>query len=243
MAPTSWRTLNESGHFVQFCETDTYLVSSVSKFIGAGLMAGETTIILATQPHREGIEERLTEDGLALAVARERGKYIALDAAATLAQIMVDGSLEPGRFIEVIGGIIKQATRSSHNVRIFGELVALLWADGNRAAAIRLEELWNDLARFYSFSLFCAYPMQGFAKEEYGAEFREICEQHSHIIPAESYATLSDADERLRVITLLQQKAIALQAEVAERKRIEEELRESEARKDEFISMASHELK
>ena len=29
----------------------------------------------------------------------------------------------------------------------FGEMVALLWAEGNHAAAIRLEELWNDLQK------------------------------------------------------------------------------------------------
>lgn len=246
MALASWPEMSETEHFVQFCETDAFLVSSVSKFISAGLIAGDASIILATQPHRESIEERLRADGPVFEAARKQGKYIALDAAAILSQIMVDGYLDAARFNEVIGGIIRQAAKSGCNVRVFGELVALLWADGKRAEAIRLEELWNEQAQTEAFSLFCAYPMQGFDGETYGAEFAEICRQHGRVIPTESYTALNDPDERLLAITLLQQKGNSLDVEVAERKRMEAALQESEAHfrfmTDEFISMASHEL-
>ncbi len=222
--------MSEFEHFVQFCETDAFLAQSVSKFISAGLMKGDATIILATQAHRESIEEHLIADGLAVTVARARGRYISLDAATTLPQIMAGDSIDPVRFNKVIGNIIKQAAKGSRNVRVFGELVALLWADGNRAAAIQLEELWNDLARRHSFSLFCAYPMAGFDGDAYGKEFAEICRQHARVIPGESYTTLNDADERLLAITLLQQKSNSLNAAIAERKRVEAALQESEAR-------------
>jgi PAS domain S-box-containing protein len=222
--------MSESEHFVQFCETDTFLMNSVSEFIGAGLRAGDTCIVLATKPHRESLEERLKEDGLEVVVARMRGQYVPIDAAAALSKFMVDGSPDPGRFFEVVGGIIERATTSRHRVRIFGELVALLWADGNRAAAICLEEFWNDLGKTHSFSLFCTYPMHGFDGEVYEAEFTEICNQHSQVIPAESYTLLSSPDERLRAITLLQLRAHSLEAEIAERKGAEEQLRISENR-------------
>ena len=230
MAVASWREMSEFEHFVQFCETDEFLVKSVSKFLSAGLIEGDTCVVLATQPHRQGFEEHLKAEGLAVTVARARGKYIALDAATTLPQIMVDGSIDPARFYEVIGNIIKQAAKGSRNVRVFGELVALLWAEGNRAAAIHLEDLWNDLSRRYSFSLYCAYPMKGFDGEAYGSEFAEICRQHARVIPGESYVTLTDPDERLLAITLLQQKSNSLDSEIAERKRVEAALQESEAR-------------
>ena len=220
----------QSEHFVQFCETDAFLMDSVSAFIGAGLRAGDAVIVLATKPHTESLEERLKGDGLEVAAARVRGQYVSMDAAATLSKFMVDGSPEPGRFAEVVGSMIALATQGRRHVRIFGEMVALLWAEGNRAAAVRLEELWNDLGKTHSFSLCCAYPMQGFDREVYEEEFTEICQQHSRVIPAESYTLLSSADERLRAITLLQQKAHSLEAEIAERKEAEERLRVSEHR-------------
>ena len=213
-------------HFVQFYESDTFLVESVSKFIGTGLIMGDVVIVLATKQHREGFDERLGEDGLVVAVAYERGQYISMDAAATLPEIMVEGMPGARRFSEVIGSLIARAEQEGRSVRIYGELVALLWADGNRAGAIRLEDLWNELARTHSFSLFCGYPMQGFDREAYETEFARICMQHSRVIPTESYAELSNLDECLRAIALLQQKAKALEVEVAERKRAEKKLRE-----------------
>jgi signal transduction histidine kinase len=246
MAVASWRQISECEHFVQFCETDAFLVKSVSKFISAGLTKGDACLVLATQPHRESIEEHLKAEGWAITAARARGKYVSMDAAATLSQIMVDGSIDPERFHKIIGDIIKQAAKGSRNVRVFGELVALLWADGNRAAAIRLEELWNDLSRRHSFSLFCAYPMGGFDGEAHTMEFAEICKQHGRVIPGESYTALTDPDDRLLAITLLQQKGNSLEIEVAERRRVEAALQESEARfrfmAEEFINVASHEL-
>ncbi len=223
-------------HLVQFYETDAFLVDSVSGFIATGLGAGDTCIVIATQPHRENLEERLEADGLDLAGARTRGEYISLDAVEMLSAFMVDGLPEPGRFAEVIGSLIEQAAQGQRRVRIFGEMVALLLMEGNRSGAIRLEELWNDLSKLHSYSLLCAYPMHGFDGEVYEQEFTEICQQHSQVIPAESYTTLASTDDRLRTITLLQQKAHSLEVEISRRK-------ELERRKDEFISMASHELK
>jgi PAS domain S-box-containing protein len=230
MATAFKNELSQGQHFVLFCETDEFLIHSVSEFIGTGLKAGEACIVIATQTHRESLEQRLKENGTEVATTSMQGQYVSLDTTATLAQFMVEGELSSERFTEVVGGMITQAAHGGHHVRIFGEMVALLWAEGDRAAAIRLEELWNDLAKLHSFVLFCAYPMQGFGGEEYEKEFTEICQKHSQVIPAESYTILDDPQERLRVITLLQQKAHSLEAEIVERKKVEERLRISENR-------------
>jgi signal transduction histidine kinase len=108
-------------------------------------------------------------------------------------------------------------------------MVALLWAEGKPEAAIRLEELWNDLARTHSFSLRCAYPMSGFCREEHGDLLLKICDQHSNVIPGESYTGLANQDARLRTIAHLQQKSQALETEVAERRLVEDKLRRSQS--------------
>jgi PAS domain S-box-containing protein len=72
--------------------------------------------------------------------------------------------------------------------------------------------------------------MHSFGGEVYELEFAEICRQHSRVIPAESYTRLPSPDERLRAITLLQQKVHSLEVEKAERKGAEERLRVSENR-------------
>ena len=63
-------------------------------------------------------------------------------------------------FVEVIGSVISRATTSWGGVRAFGEMVAVLWKEGNRDGALELEKFWSDLGQIYSFALFCAYPKE-----------------------------------------------------------------------------------
>jgi len=219
-----WNEIGESEHFVQFYETESYLIESVSAFVGKALQAGDGAVIIATQPHRNRIQRKLRARGIDVLAARSRGQYVALDAAETLASFMVDGSPDPDRFREVVGGVIERLTNAWPRTRAFGEMVALLWKAGHRDEARRLEELWNDLGKTYSFALYCAYPLSEFGHEADGQSFHEICTCHTRVIPAESYARLATAQEQLRSITVLQQKAQALEAEIAQRRQAEREL-------------------
>jgi PAS domain S-box-containing protein len=229
-ARSDCRDIIVAEHFAQFYENDSFLLNSLVGFIGAGLGAGDGCVIVATNEHREELNKRLEDRGLDVAAASSCGQYISLEAGEILATFMLDGSPDPGLFAEVIGGVIARAAEGRGRVRIFGEMVALLWAEGNHTAAISLEALWNGLQQTRSFSLFCAYPMSGFSGESHTSRFGEVCAGHSRVIPAESYTALSSPEDRLRAITLLQQKARSLEAEIAERKEAEERLRVSELR-------------
>jgi hypothetical protein len=113
------------------------------------------------------------------------GGYIALAAADTLAQFMVNGSPDDALFDNVVGGVIAQAEAVSAGQRVaaFGEMVALLCGVGNAPAPIRLERLWNELATRPSFSLFCAYPFDRFADDVEGDALLYVCAEHQLSIP------------------------------------------------------------
>ena len=228
-------------HLVQFYEDDAFLIDELSNFIGAGLEEGQAGLVIATEAHRADLARRL----------KLSDRYIALDAAETLSKFMVDGWPDDRRFAAEMKNLLRRtAPDGNRKVRAFGEMVALLWAEGKQDAALRLEELWNDLARTESFSLLCAYPMQGFGREEDGRSFLHICNAHSQVRPAESFLEATAPDEFRRQVAQLQQKAASLEREVAERVRLEkelkgkiEELAELDRRKDEFLAMLGHELR
>ena len=215
----AWRESDRQAHTVQFYEDDSFLVNEVSRLIGTALGAGDCAVVIATEAHRDGIAQRLAENGLNTGVAVRQGRFVSLDAAETLAKFMVGGQPDAERFTSVIGEVIvraKNATgREDARVVAFGEMVALLWAEGKRGAAIRLEQLWNSLAETHAFSLHCAYPMKGFSRQDSTEPFLKICAEHSSVLPAESYMALIEEEERRRAVAQLQQKAQAGLVEAA----------------------------
>lgn len=212
-------------HVVQFYSDDSFLLEELRHVIGTALTGGSSAVILATRSHNDSLTDRLKRDGLDLTKIATEGRYQALDATEVLSQFMVDGRPDPARFAEIIGGVIARAAAASHDenrrVVAFGEMVALLWAEGRAEAAIELEKLWNDLAKSYLFSLRCAYPMQGFCREEHAESLLRICAEHSGVVPDESYTELTSEDERLRNVVRLQQRAQTLQSEIDWRHREE----------------------
>src|SRR5258706_6496566 len=230
-APQHWAERRPAAHRVQFYETDAFLLEAASEFIGAGLDAGAVCLVFATPAHREGLAQRLQGNGFDLTRAEAQGDYVALDAAETLAQFLLEGSPEPQHFAQVVGGLIERAAKGKRGVRVFGEMVALLWEQGNQEAALRLEALWNALGSgIHPFTLLCAYPISLFVASAHTDLFTQMCALHSQVIPDESYTQLASQEEQLRAVSLFRQKAVSLAAEMAERQVAEERLRRSENR-------------
>ena len=237
------------GHLVQYYEKEGFLYDRVTDFMSDGLRGRDAAILIATRAHRDGVEARLLRKGVDLPQLTARGRYHALDAHDTLSLFMVDGTPDADRFASAIGPVIRTARGGDRRVLAFGEMVALLWAEGNQEAAIRLEGLWNDLARRESFALLCAYPISHFDDAGYAKPFGDINAAHTSVTPAESYSA-AEIDERHRIIATLQQKAAALEAESKQRGVLEtalrskiDELAEVDRRKDEFLAMLGHELR
>ncbi len=222
LAPQAqWHDHDSHGHVVQFYTEDAALLRTISRFLGTALGAGDAAVVIATKAHRDGLIHQLKSRGLNVSGAVRQGRFIAVDAAETLSRFMRDGLPDPERFASTVGGFFDQigavAGAEWSRVVAFGEMVALLWAEGKHEAAIRLEELWNDLAQSHSFSLHCAYPIISFNRDEDAEPFLKICAAHSAVIPDESYTALSTDAERLRGISELQQKVQALETARAER--------------------------
>src|ERR1700736_4717153 len=146
-------------HVVQFYTEDSALLNELSRFIGGALAVGDAAVVIATKAHRKGLEERLASHDLNIERVRSDGRYIALDAADTLAAFMIGGKPDPARFAEIVGDVLARAIGQSEvahpRVAAFGEMVALLWANGEHDAAIELEQLWNKLAEEHPFCLRC----------------------------------------------------------------------------------------
>lgn len=227
-------------HLVQFYHDETYLVDEIWGFISPSLRLGESAIVIATRNRLDMIERKFAPSRLAeIGDATTTCPYIALDAESTLAAILKDGRPDASQFETVIGKVLRIASRNGQrHVRAYGEMVALLCADGKTDAAIELEELWNRISGKYSFSLLCGYPMRAFAEDRDSEAFTHICSAHSDVRPTERCFDSADRNEINRRIAALEQKANALESEVARRKAIERALHQREKELSDFLENA-----
>jgi PAS domain S-box-containing protein len=215
-------------HAVQFYDDETFLSNVVCEFLGRGLTSGQPAVVIGTPAHRTAFENGLAANGFDSARAHNDGRLLMLDARQTLSKFM-DGVLpDARRFRAVIGSVIEKALadRPDGSVWAYGEMVDLLWKDGNVEGAVRLEELWNELATTYAFSLLCAYSMSNFCRASDADRFATICAQHTQVTPTEQYLKHDDA-QRLLEISILEQRARSLEAEIRERDALELRLQET----------------
>jgi len=152
-------------HEVAFYSDDLQLLDHVTQFIGVALKAGNATIVVATDSHRNDLLPRLQAFGVDIGTAIEGGRYIAMDAAETLSTFVVNGMPDPARFMEACGTLILTAAKAAQGqhprVAVFAEDVHLLWERGNPEAVIQVEQLCNKLAQLYDVDILCGYSLGG----------------------------------------------------------------------------------
>jgi DNA-binding NarL/FixJ family response regulator len=172
-------------HEAGFYSNDQQLLLAVTQFIGSALKSGNAAIVVATESHRNSLLARLQAYGLDIGGAIEQGRYIAMDAAETLSQFMLNDMPDSGRFVELLGDLVvmaMEATESIHpQVAIFGDCVNLLCMQGNAEAAIQLEKLGNQLTKIHNVGILCGYSVSALQDGTDGQLFQRICAEHSSV--------------------------------------------------------------
>lgn len=168
-------------HAVQFYQDDESLVSIVSRFLGEGLTQRQPAVVIATPEHRDSLESALAGRGIDVTRMKQLGDIVMVDAREILDTVLADGMPHPRLFEHVLGAMFKEVARINpgRTTRAYGEMVNVLWKDGMTAAAVRLETLWNELAKSHDFKLLCGYSMGNFYKD---AAVGEITRLHTHVL-------------------------------------------------------------
>jgi MEDS: MEthanogen/methylotroph, DcmR Sensory domain len=176
-----WGEIAPNQHSVQVYENDKSFFDTLEGFVGCGFLSGDSVIIIATPSHIELLNERLRKQGFDLETMSATDQYITLDANEVLSKFMVNDWPDEKLFNDEVTQIISRAKKNDRKVRAFGEMVALLWEQGLNGATVYLENLWHELHRKKSFTIYCAYPKSGFT-QDVNHSIDTICKTHSKVI-------------------------------------------------------------
>jgi hypothetical protein len=178
-------------HYVQVYRDERVLIEAISLFAGAALGRNEAVVLVATRAHGKAVEQALRTDGFEVAALEAWGQLHILDAEEVLSRFMVENVPDEARFKAVIQELVGsiRGSKRFRDVRVYGEMVNLLWTH-NLQAAQRLEALWNDVIAEHEISLFCAYCLDGAGQPD-RAFPPDLKALHTHFIPVEGGASAS----------------------------------------------------
>ena len=201
---------------MQFYDDQAMLARTVVDFLAPGLAAQQSAVVVATPSHMAAFQARLAVKGFDVERAQASGRLVMMDAEESLGDLMVDGWPDRGRFLAAVPALVERAAAHAVDgqVRIYGEMVDVLWHRGKKTAALRLEQMWCDLQQSMpSFSLLCGYAFSHFHDESGVLDI--LCGPHTHVLPPPGEIQGGPAIENLR----------SLAAEIANRKEVERALR------------------
>jgi anti-sigma regulatory factor (Ser/Thr protein kinase) len=175
-------TVGRHRHVVQFYDRDEELAETAGDYLAGAIAEGGAAVVVATPARCAGFEAQLAAGGVDVGAARRDGSLVCLDATRIAPRLTRGGRVDLAAFATQFRPAILAAGEASGPVRIYGEVVALLWAADQVNAALELEGLWNELGQQIPFSLFCGYPRALVEGSQHQGAVAEICRLHSAVV-------------------------------------------------------------
>ena len=176
-----WGDLAFCGHTLQVYDTDELYVDAFAGFISTGIHLGDCCIVIATEAHRNALDQKLMDLGIDVEAVKADNSYIAVDAYETLSKFIVDGMPDEQLLGKTMSALFEKAYEAKRLVRAGGEMSAVLFAQGNREAAISLERMTNKVIETKPFSVFCGFSRTAFPNGE-DMILHHFCAEHSRLI-------------------------------------------------------------
>jgi len=188
-------------HTVQFYEGKPFLYRAIERFLAHARLRREPAVLIARPETFEAVTRGMSTSRL---------RFLDVDTA--LQGFMKDGMPDPARVEQAFTNLLGEMRLSEPHgtIWIYGEMVDVLCRQGNHAAAIRLEQLWNERFMNCGVSVLCGYGIDNFDHDAQAQQLKDVCTQHSHIVPTETFIDAPDDRTRCEQVVVLQQIARAL---------------------------------
>ena len=170
-------------HEVGFYSDDSLIVDDFVRFGKTALDAGKTFIFVAFDRRRNEVRRKLETLGIDVERAIAERRFLSVSVADALSPFMVGDSVDEERFWKASTSLLTRAAAAARchppAVAVCGEGCGSLWTNGNAEAAIRIEHLWNELARTFNVDVLCPYSLGGVEYDETSDVFCRLRQEHT----------------------------------------------------------------
>lgn len=173
----------ENSHLVQVCENLSSQAEILTEYITEGLTNGEGIVIFARPALRKILAEKMNSKGLNLDDLKNQNRIKILDANFLLSLFNFEDTIDKASFEKYVLVPVIEAKSKFGKVRTFGEMVDILWKNGQQNLAVELEGLWQDSCHENDFMHFCTYLLDSLKPAEYNDSLERICNSHNHLLP------------------------------------------------------------
>jgi len=181
---TFWGEIARFDHVVQVYENDGIFLDALTGFVESAISSNENAVVIASNAHLSALELRLQSYGHHVETLILENKFIPINAEDLLTEFLVNDLPDETEFTKAATKLFEHASVNQRKFRAFGEMVAILWAKGNKKATLQLEHLWSNLLSKDPFCLFCAYPKNIF-NDSSSNSAKAVCNAHTKIISGE----------------------------------------------------------
>ncbi len=202
-------------HFVQLYQTDDQaLARNTSHYFWEGLRCGDGVLAIVAAEHQRLICLELERMGADLSSVLGERQLVFRDARTMLNDLMHEGHPERHSCERTMVSAVRQvrAQNTEEFVRAYSEMPAVLWSARQFAATVELEQCCAGVLDQCPISLYCAYCIDIFGRDE-GGDLEDILCAHTHLVPAEPDGKL-DAALSLAMDELLGQEAGVLRSRI-----------------------------
>lgn len=226
MARFSWQELLQTPgserHIVQIYRDEPFLRDAVAAWVAPALEGGGGVILICAPHNAALVLGALRERGVDTDGPLACGRLVIVDARPFMARFIMDGMPDGARFhalaSEALARLRAALPSPEGEVRAWGEMVNLLWQEGNPDAARRLEALWNEVIDAHGIRLLCSYRMDNLDPHTHEGALRDVCGSHSQLVPEADYEAFESALNDALVDVLGEEEAMAARFSYARRR-------------------------
>lgn len=172
-------------HIIKVFRHQSGKIKSITQYITDGLNDNEAVAIIARPFLRKALIDFLVTQGVDVQSCKDQGKIKFFDAEFLLSSLWFDDGIDAEAFEKFVSDplrVMKQKQKYD-KIRIFSEMVNLLWQKGAYAEAMQLEDSWNALFKKFEFSLLITYSLNHLDPSTFDEALEQICRYHPHHNP------------------------------------------------------------